>query len=68
MFQGRLPYRRAIAEPDSLADVCTARGIVADYECEDALNVAEALHEEKTGETMEWESDPGDLTNRRRVR
>jgi hypothetical protein len=61
VFQGRMAHRRAIADPDSLADVCVIRGIVADYECEDVLNVAKALYEEKTGEMMEWISDPGDL-------
>jgi hypothetical protein len=61
VFQGRMAHRRAIAEPDSLADVCVIRGIVADYECEDVLNVAKALYEEKTGEMMDWRSDPGDL-------
>lgn len=61
VFQGRMAHRRAIAEPDSLAEVCVIRGLVADDECEDVLNVAKALHEEKTGELMEWRSDPGDL-------
>jgi hypothetical protein len=61
VLQGRMVHRRAIADPDSLADVCVIRGIVADYECEDVLNVAKALYEEKTGEMMKWRSDPGDL-------
>jgi hypothetical protein len=61
VFQGRIIHRRAIAEPDSLAEVCVIRGIVADYECEDVLNVAKAIYKEKTGETMEWRPDPGDV-------
>jgi hypothetical protein len=44
-----MAHRRAIAEPDSLADVCIIRGIVADHECEDVLSVAKAPYEEKTG-------------------
>lgn len=58
VFQGRMAHRRAIAEPDSLADVCVIRGFVADYEYEDVLNVAKALYEEKAGTLMEWRSDP----------
>lgn len=61
VFQGRAAHRRAIADPDSLADMCITRGLVADYECEDVLNVAKALYEEKTGEMLDWRPDPGDL-------
>jgi hypothetical protein len=61
VFQGARMYQRAIAEPDSLAEICTLRGVVADYECEEVLNVAKALFRERTGEMMDWRSDPGDL-------
>lgn len=61
VFQGREVHRRAIADPDSLADVCTVPGVVADYECEEVLNVAKRLYEERTGTDMDWRSDPGDV-------
>jgi hypothetical protein len=46
VFQGREVHKRAIADPDSLSDTCTVRGIVAEYECEEVLNVAKRLYEE----------------------
>jgi hypothetical protein len=61
VFQGRQIHQGAITDPDSLAEVCTARGIVADYECEDVLNVAKGLYQERTGEIMACRSDPGDV-------
>jgi hypothetical protein len=61
VFQGHDIHRRAMTEPDTLAEVCTVRGTVADYECEEVLNVAKRLYEEQTGEAMDWQSDPGDL-------
>ena len=61
VFQGQQAHRLAIADPDSLADTCTARGVVADYECEDVLNVAKRLYRIRTGDSMDWRSDPGDL-------
>jgi hypothetical protein len=61
VFQGRETHRQAITDPDSLADICTDRGVVADYECEGVLNVAKRLYRERTGQDLSWQSDPGDL-------
>lgn len=64
VFQGREAHRRAITDPDSLADICTLRGVVADYECEGVLNVAKRLYQERSGQDMDWQPDPGDLGHR----
>lgn len=61
VFRGRSIHHQAILDPDSLADACAARDAASEYECENVLNMAKYLYEEKTGEMMEWRSDPGDL-------
>ena len=60
VLQGREVHQHAITDPDSLAEVCTVRGIVADYECEEVLNVAKRLFEERMGKPMDWRLDPED--------
>jgi Protein of unknown function (DUF4240) len=64
VFQGREIHEQAIANPDSLADICPTQGL-ADYECEEVLNIAKGLYEKRTGKMMEWRSDPGDLGQRK---
>ena len=61
--QGRPTYDAALQEPDSLSTICTLRGVVADYECEDVLNVAKTIYSSKTGQDMSWRADPGDLND-----
>jgi len=51
IMQGKAIYEKALADPDSLADVCDEPGV--DAECEDVLYVAGELFEEKTGSEME---------------
>ena len=59
--QGRQVYSTALKDPDSLAGVCAIEGVVADYEYAELLVVARDLYESKTGDEMDWRSDPGDL-------
>jgi hypothetical protein len=51
IMQGRDIYERALADPDSLAEVCDEPG--EDAECEDVLYVADELYVVKTGSEME---------------
>jgi hypothetical protein len=57
--QGREDHRKAVAEPDSLAEVCVSP--VLDYECNAIRGVAKDLYAARTGQVMKWRSDPGDL-------
>ena len=52
VMQGRELFERALADPDSLADLCGDPE--EDYECEDVLYVARELYEEKTGSEMPY--------------
>jgi hypothetical protein len=50
-MQGREIYEHALADPDSLAELCTTPGELA--ECERVLYVANELYDQKTGGEME---------------
>jgi hypothetical protein len=52
IMQGREIYEKALANPDSLAELCG--DTEEDYECEDVLYVARQLYEDKTGTEMAY--------------
>jgi hypothetical protein len=54
IMQGKDIYEEALADPDSLAEVCDEPGEYC--ECEDVLYIAGALFEERTGSEMEQDS------------
>src|SRR5690349_15646124 len=51
VVQGQAIYLAALADPDSLADVCTVPN--EDAECEGVLYVARGLYLEKTGRELD---------------